>query len=226
VVLPVLVVVAGIKLYREGIALALRQCAGPAVTAVAAAPSELAGLLADASDPVVLLDVGLLSGPEDLTRLRDAYPRARVLALGLSGDSTEIVAWIEAGAEGYLTREQSVAELAVAIRSLLSNELTCSPQVAAELLRRVAAMSSERRRAAMGEVLSRRELEVVSLIERGLSNKEIAGQLFIALATVKNHVHNILYKLEVTARSEAVAYVRERRGGDLDEVRATLRSVR
>jgi DNA-binding NarL/FixJ family response regulator len=83
--------------------------------------------------------------------------------------------------------------------------MPCSPRAAAALLRHIAVLANERPDAVE---LTTRELQIVRLIERGLSNKEIGRQLCIELATVKNHVHNILAKLEVGSRREAVAHVR------------------
>jgi two-component system, NarL family, nitrate/nitrite response regulator NarL len=201
-------IVAAVKLYREGLALALRQADGVQIAGVAAGPLEFGDCLATVPRPVLLLDVGTVTGPASLAQVLDAYPGVRVLALGLSGATAEIVEWIESGASGYLTRQHSVADLADAIRSVVHDELSCPPPVAGALMRRVAVLASERRRDWASDLLSRREVEIVMLIDRGLSNKQIAAQLFITVATVKNHVHNILEKLKVSARGDAAAYLR------------------
>jgi two-component system nitrate/nitrite response regulator NarL len=206
---PVFIVTA-VTLYRDGLTLALHGTPGLRVCGAAAGPFEFGSALATAERPVLLLDVATVAGPQAVGEIQQAYPRVRVMALGLAEITTEIVTWIEAGAAGYLTREQSLGELVAAIASLARDEVACPPQVAAALMRRVATLAAERRRVWANDLLSPRELEVVTLIDRGLSNKQIAAQLFITLATVKNHVHKILEKLDVHARAEAAAYLRGR----------------
>ena len=93
-------------------------------------------------------------------------------------------------------------------------------------MRRVARLAAERRQKPVTDRLSPREIEVTLLIARGLSNKQIATQLSITVATVKNHVHNILDKLEVKRRSEAAAWIRNQQGTDYDRTLVSLGQVR
>lgn len=206
-------IVASVRLYREGLAAALGRAGDIDLAGTAAAPAELGDRLDEIAHPVLLLDVATLDGPAALTRLLETHPGARVVMLALSEDPAEILDWIEAGARGYVTRQHSIADLVAAIDGLVRDELTCPPQVAAALMRRVTTLAAGRRQEWAGGLLSPREVEIVALIDRGLSNKQIAAQLFITLATVKNHVHNILDKLGVRGRAEAAAYVHGRRPG-------------
>jgi DNA-binding NarL/FixJ family response regulator len=96
------------------------------------------------------------------------------------------------------------------VRGVVRDELPCSPQIASTLLRRVGALASVAAPVEPRARLTSRELEIVHLIERGLSNKEIGRELCIEVATVKNHVHNVLEKLQVRRRTEAVARIRGR----------------
>ena len=98
------------------------------------------------------------------------------------------------------------------INAAIRGEVLCSPRVAASLLRQVADVASERSRVPAIECLTSRELQVIHLMQEGLTNKEIAKRLSIALATVKNHVHNILKKLDLPRRAQAAALVRSRLG--------------
>jgi DNA-binding NarL/FixJ family response regulator len=127
----------------------------------------------------------------------------------------EIVQLAEAGVDGLVTRDASLADVLDAVAAAVRRETLTSPTVAAVLLRRVASLAGERRPAETSS-LTRREREIVALIGRGLSNKEIAQSLRIELSTVKNHVHNILEKLHVPRRTDAVAAARTR--GGLDEI--------
>ena len=142
--------------------------------------------------------------------LRDARPDAHVVALGVPEDESEVIACAEAGAAGLVTLEGSLDDLEAMLESVGRGETLCSPRVAAALLRRVAALADDH--AASGHArLTAREREIVQLVDRGLSNKEIARELQIELTTVKNHVHNILDKLHVRRRADAAARVRRGR---------------
>jgi DNA-binding NarL/FixJ family response regulator len=134
----------------------------------------------------------------------------RVIALGCPEDDGQIIACAEAGACGFLTPDASLADLVAAIDGAGDGELLCTPKMAGALLRRVTALAAGRAPGAPASNLTMRELQVVRLIDEGMSNKQIATQLEIELSTVKHHVHNILAKLEVARRSEAVAHLRQR----------------
>jgi two-component system, NarL family, nitrate/nitrite response regulator NarL len=159
-------------------------------------------------DPdVVLVDMTGSGGLGTLRDLAAARPKPRLLAVGVRDVHDDVVRCVEAGAIGYVARDASLAELAEAVHAALRGETTASPHVIATLMQRVASLSANRRGGVVAELTSR-ELEVVELIERGLSNKEIAAQLSIAVTTVKNHVHNILEKLDVQRRGEAASLLR------------------
>jgi two-component system nitrate/nitrite response regulator NarL len=212
--LDVFVLVA-VRLYREGIADAVARdprfrLAGTAASLAEAQP-RLAAL--ERAPDVTLLDLGLAEGGAGATRaLRDAEPATSIVALAVHEADEDVVLWAEAGVAGLVSAEATLAELLDAVEAAGRDEVLTSPAVAAALLRRVAQVAGEHRRAAApdGPPLTRREREIVSLIGRGLSNKEIAGTLRIELPTVKNHVHNILEKLRVARRTEAVRVARDR----------------
>jgi len=124
----------------------------------------------------------------------------------------EIMACIESGASGYVLKEASFDYLVDTIRSVHCGESFCSPQMTASLFSRIAELADERMPSkSHGSIkLTARELEIINLIAEGLSNKEISQRLFIETQTVKNHIHNILDKLQLHNRLEAVQYARER----------------
>jgi DNA-binding NarL/FixJ family response regulator len=107
-----------------------------------------------------------------------------------------------------VTRENTLDDLVTVVRSVARGEMPCTPRAAAVLLDRVGALAADRRIADVR--LTGREREIVALMERGLSNKEIGRTLCIQLATVKNHVHNILYKMQADNRNDAVALAQGR----------------
>jgi two-component system nitrate/nitrite response regulator NarL len=218
-----LVIVAEVRLYREGLVSALERVGPCGIDVVATVPS-LAHLmpaqLQTLPAPVVLFDVARLSDATPVRMLLAASPGVRVVALGVTEDGRDVVSWAEAGVAGYVSRVDSIPDLLATIESVARDELACPPRIAAALNRRVAALADERRRAQPPVPLSRRELEVVDLIEQGKSNREIGRLLFIQLATVKNHVHNILDKLEMTGRTDVATWAR---GQQLDLPGAVFR---
>jgi DNA-binding NarL/FixJ family response regulator len=201
-------IVAEARLYREGLAQALGTAGHFRVVASAARPSQLDAELASCPEAVVLLDV-TRSGTASLSGLRNRWPSHRVVAFGVPDDVGEIVAYAEAGVSGYVTLEGSLAELLATLDGVAQDEVPCSPRIAAALIRRVATLAGTSR-PELNVRLSRRELEILSLVEEGLSNKQIARRLYITVATVKNHVHSILGKLEVRSRTDAAAWIRTR----------------
>ena len=163
---------------------------------------------------VVLMDVRMpgLGGIEATRRIRNAQPNVKIVMLTVSEDEEDLFAAIRAGASGYLLKELSIEEVAGTVRAAARGQAVVSPTMAAKLLnefnvlsRRVAEQRGDAPR------LTERELEVLRLVAKGMSNKEIAAELVIAENTVKNHVRNILEKLELRTRTEAAMFaVREK----------------
>jgi two-component system NarL family response regulator len=164
---------------------------------------------------VVLMDVRMpvLTGVEATTRIRTERPDVKVMILSGSDDEQDLFAAVRAGASGYLLKEVSIEDLADAVRAVHRGEGLVAPSLVGKLLQEFTAMS---RRVADDEPggvpkLTDREREVLRLVARGMSNKEIAAELVIAENTVKNHVRNILEKLHLRSRTEAAMYaVREK----------------
>lgn len=161
---------------------------------------------------VVLVNTGLPdNGALKLTRaVVEKAPSVRVLVMGLAESETEILQYVETGAAGYVLKDDSVDELLRHIRATHSDEALVSPEIAAALMSRVSELAqSYPGTAGVDETaeLTPREHEVLQLIGQGLSNQEIADRLIIEVGTVKNHVHNILQKLNVNSRQDAAAYL-------------------
>jgi len=169
----------------------------------------------DLRPEVALIDIGMpdKDGLEVTRILHQALPDIKVIILGLVDLTDEIMACIEAGATGYVLKESSFDHLTETIRSVYRNEAFCSPRIAASLFSRIAELTSEVRSKIPSDSvkLTARELDVINLIAEGLPNKEIAKRLFIETQTVKNHIHNILDKLQLHNRFETVQYARERK---------------
>jgi two-component system nitrate/nitrite response regulator NarL len=201
-------IVAGIRLFREGLAAALEREHGLTVAGTASTAEAAVSALHDDAPDVVLLDTLTPDAERAIRLIRTANAETKVVALGVPDEDDRVIAWAEAGVASYLPREASLGELAEALDSLARGEAVCSPRIVAELLRRVATLAGARPSGGPARSLTSREREIVALIDEGLSNKEIARRLVIEVATVKNHVHNILDKLRVGTRGEAAAAVR------------------
>jgi len=169
----------------------------------------------DSHPEVALIDIGMpdKDGLEVTQILHKDFPKIKVIILGLVDLTDEIMACIEAGANGYVLKESSFEHLAETIRSVHRNETFCSPRMAASLFSRIAELTGEVEDQTPSDSikLTARELDVINLIAEGLPNKEIAKQLFIETQTVKNHIHNVLDKLQLHNRFETVQYARERK---------------
>ncbi|TMC55608.1 MAG: response regulator transcription factor [Chloroflexi bacterium] len=159
-------------------------------------------------------------GALQLTRtVASRYPSVHIVVVGLSASTTDILHYVETGALGYILKEDSLADMLGTLRSVHSREARVSPDMAAVLMSRVAQLAeicktSGAQRytpATLSAVLTRREREVLRLMAQDLSNAEIAAQLTIELGTVKNHVHKILAKLNVSSRRDAVSFLAQRK---------------
>jgi DNA-binding NarL/FixJ family response regulator len=202
-------VIASVRLYEEGLARALD--ADPRLRVVGSAPrvpEALARPELRAHPPrVTLLDDVGVDGASGVRQLKVTFPQTQVVALAVREATDEVISWARAGADGLVTRDASLDELTDCILGSARGEAHCSPGILGVLLRHVAASSRERAPSAAGN-LTGRERQILTLIDEGLSNKEIASALRIGLPTVKNHVHHILDKLGVRRRAEAAAVLR------------------
>jgi two-component system, NarL family, nitrate/nitrite response regulator NarL len=206
-----ILVVAETRLYREGLEQILARHPRVEVAASAAdAPGALEAIAACDPD-AVLVDVGATGSTGALRQIVGAVPESRVVAFGVAESEELILNCAEAGVAGYVPRDASLDELIAVVEGVMRNELVCSPRLAGTLLRRVGALARERSGDNSEVRLTSRETQIVGLIDEGLSNKEIATRLQIELATVKNHVHHLLEKLDVGRRAEAAARVRHLR---------------
>jgi DNA-binding NarL/FixJ family response regulator len=160
----------------------------------------------------VLINAATLPPREALRLTREItqrHPAVRVLVFGLAAATECVLEFIEAGADAYVRGTQSVRPIAEALRAMLRGEAVLCPDIAAALMGRIAHLAGYR--AANGgstdptAPLSQRQREVLGMLQRGMSNAEIAAAMCIEIGTVKNHVHHLLAKLKVKNRQEAAA---------------------
>ncbi len=202
-------------LFRRGLQMVLRQEEDIDVVGEAGDGHEAVDKAQELMPDVVLMDVRMpgQSGIKATEQIKDAIPHAKILMLTISDEEADLYDAIKAGASGYLLKEISIDEVADAVRSVWAGQSRISPSMASKLLSEFAAMSkrADERQQLPAPRLTDREMEVLKLVAQGMNNRDIAKELFISENTVKNHIRNILEKLHLHSRMEAVVYaVREK----------------
>ncbi len=207
-----IVVLHASRLLRESLAHVLTRQDNLIVVGLGATPEDL-GDLVDRPPDVVLVDLAPPSrlGLDHARELTGRWPSAAVLMLGVKELESDLMDCCEAGATACLFDEASLNDVLAQIRASAAGEALCAPRVAGFLFSQLRDSARQLRRLRALDVphLTRRELEILSLIEERLTNKEIAVRLNIEIQTVKNHVHNILQNLELESRRDAVRFARE-----------------
>ncbi|MFN2471853.1 MAG: response regulator [Gaiellaceae bacterium] len=157
---------------------------------------------------IVLMDINMpaMTGVEATREITRIAPLTRVVMLTISDHDGDVIDAVLAGACGYLLKDSSIEDLLRGIRAAAVGESLISPQIAAKVLQRLRAAGSTEAAAAVRTELSERELDVLRLIANGKDNAEIAAELHISPKTVKNHISNILMKLQIDNRIQAAVY--------------------
>jgi DNA-binding NarL/FixJ family response regulator len=164
------------------------------------------------------VDVALVSTrlPENgglrlTSAIAEVDPSIKVLALGLTEEKKRVLRYVEAGASGYILKDDSLEDLVEIVRATQEGKVFVSPQIAAAMMERLSDLAQMfagvENNMTDTTTLTTREMEVLELISKGFTNQQIAQNLVIEVGTVKNHVHNILEKLNVSSRGEAAAYL-------------------
>jgi DNA-binding NarL/FixJ family response regulator len=195
---------------REGLVTILELTDGIEVVGAAANGAEAIELADLWSPDVVLMDLRMprVDGVEATRRIRERHPETQVVVLTTYADDESILAALAAGAIGYLTKNASRSDIQRAVESAAAGHAQLDPAAHAAVL---GAASARLKPADPPSDLTRRELEVLQLIATGLSNKEIAQQLFLTEATVKTHVNRIFAKTKSRDRAQAVAFAHRHR---------------
>ncbi|SNT54897.1 DNA-binding response regulator, NarL/FixJ family, contains REC and HTH domains [Asanoa hainanensis] len=196
-------------LFREALAMLLGVHPDIEVVGEAGDGARALAAVTTTRPDVVLMDLRMpvLDGVAATRRLRAEHPGVQVIALTTFDDDEDVFAALRAGALGYLLKDVSSERLVEAVLAAARGESVLQPSVAAKLVARIAAEPAAP--APLSVSLSERELEVVRLLAGGRSNREIAAALFLAEGTVKNHVTNVLGKLDARDRTQAALRARE-----------------
>jgi two-component system nitrate/nitrite response regulator NarL len=198
-------IVSNVRLHREGLAALLREC--PSIEVLDAVSVQET----QNAPPAVATDVALVDLPspgdsEVVSALRKIRAGMRIVAVGVRETASEVLACAAAGMDGYIPMDAALGDMVTAIENAVRGELACSPKVAASLYQSVGFPNFSR--TFIANPLTIRELQVADLINRGCPTKEIAWRLGVQPCTAKNHVRNILHKLQVRRRGQAVAKLR------------------
>jgi DNA-binding NarL/FixJ family response regulator len=197
-------------LFREGMRGRLDRVADVAVVGEAASGDEAVELANKLEPHIILMDIKMpgLNGIEATREIQRANPQIGILVLTMFEDDDSVFAAMRAGAKGYLLKDSGGEGVVRAIRAVASGEAVFGPGVAERIIGFFSAPRTAAPQRAFPE-LTEREEEVLSLVAQGKSNREIARQLFVSLKTVRNHVSNILLKLQVADRAQAVIRARD-----------------
>jgi NarL family two-component system response regulator LiaR len=193
-------------LVREGTRELLEREKDMLVVGEAGDGEEAVGLTAEFHPDVVIMDIAMpkLNGIEATKQIKVANPETAVLILSAYDDDQYIFALLEAGAAGYLLKDVPSHELVEAIRAVNAGESALHPAIARKVINRFASPRGEARAEVAVDQLSKREMEVLKLAARGMTNMEIAQGLVLSVRTVQGHLSNIFSKMQVGSRTEAV----------------------
>ena len=191
---------------REGTRQILENESDLAVVAEAGDGEEAVRLAGSFKPDVAIIDIAMpkLDGIEATRQIKTLYPTVAVLILTAYDDDQFVFSLLEAGAAGYLLKSVRGRELIDAVRAVYAGESVLHPSIARKVLNRFIPVAGKPLKQEPSEILTEREIEVLRLATRGLSNQDIANELYLSLRTVQTHLSHIFNKLQVSSRTEAV----------------------
>jgi DNA-binding NarL/FixJ family response regulator len=204
-----IVVLTPVRLLGDGLTACFERRQDIVVLAIVNDLESVRMTLATYTIDLILIDVTHGIDLYDVRTIAAQWPNVALVALGLDEQRREVIRCGRAGFTGYVTREASMHELCEALRDVVQGKQSCPAEISGELLRALFRKDAQTEQVDSKHPLTRREGDVLRLIGDGLSNKEIARELTLSVATVKHHVHNLLEKLELPRRAQAMRRVRD-----------------
>lgn len=203
-----ILIIANLRIYREGLARCITANRGFGSVIVDTSYAGAIECVSQALPDVVLLDVSAPEAIPLVRALRSLAPECKVVAVGVEDSDEAVLDFAQAGVASFVTRDESIEALIATVHRSNRNEIVWSPRRMALACQRLAKLGAATSPSSDTVELTARERQIVACIDRGMSNKQIAAELGIEVATVKNHVHRMLEKLQVSRRGEAAARVR------------------
>ena len=214
-----IIIFSGIRIYCEGLNRILSSQDAIEVVESNDTLVDAVSQIEYAMPDLVLLDMTMSHSCEFAIQIKSSLPQIKIVAIAVPEDEQGIIECAEAGIFGYVAREASIEELIETVIHADKGEFCCPPRIAAAVFNRFQDLAQKAKYNFLAATnlpshgniqdLTRREKQILDLMTTGLSNKEIANTLVIEVSTVKNHVHNILVKLEVNSRVQAVAMLQK-----------------
>lgn len=204
-----IVVLTPVRLLGDGLAACFSSRPNMRTIAVISDLARLRDALTTTEIDVVLIDVTQGVDLFDVRDIASRWPEVPLVALGLNEQRQEVIRCGRAGFAGYVARDASIDELCDSLSEIVAGRLACPPEISGGLLRALFHAESGFEESDLSLALTRRESEVLELVGRGFSNKEIANELCLSVATVKHHVHHVLEKLQLQSRAQAMRRVRD-----------------
>ncbi len=202
------VVLADVRIYRDGLQELLRRD-GRLQPITVASVEQVRAVVSDLQPSALLLAVPRSDSLGTIEDLLDGCPDLKLIVVGIAEQANVVLSWMKMGIHGLVGCESTHEDLVEVVEAALATgEITCCRPLSTVLYRATANRRSPARTLTGLDRLTRRELQILRLLDEGLTNKEIARRLTISVATVKNHVQNVLAKLGVHRRGEAAAWAR------------------
>lgn len=204
-----IIILTPVRLLGDGLAACFSNRPDMCAVAVVDDLANLRDTLATTETQAVLIDVTQGIDLFDVRAIAAEWPDVALIALGLNEQRQEVVKCGRAGYAGYVPRDASIDALCKMLDEIVAGRLACPPEISCGLLRALFRREHRREESDVDLALTRRESEVLELLGRGFSNKEIGSELCLSVATVKHHVHHILEKLKLERRAQAMRRVRD-----------------
>jgi DNA-binding NarL/FixJ family response regulator len=204
-----IIVLTPVRLLGDGLAACFGSRPDMRAIAVVNDLGTLRDKLSTTETHVVLIDVTQGVDLFDVRAIASDWPDVPLVALGLNEQRQEVIRCGRAGFAGYVARDASIDELCNSLSEIVAGRLACPPEISGGLLRALFRREPRHDESEVDLALTRRESEVLELLGRGFSNKEIGAELCLSVATVKHHVHHVLEKLKLERRAQAMRRVRD-----------------